>query len=126
MRECMYVSVHLCLYVSVSIHVCVCVVCVKGFVSASVLSELRRVVTESAILHEDDGSWPQPDRVGRQELEVLLGDEHISFTTTKLGSLNDVTGSKDPEGLRSFYYLVQDLKCFVFSLLALHFKITPI
>ncbi len=33
---------------------------------------------------------------------------------------------RDPEGLRGFYYLVQDLKCFVFSLIGLHFKIKPI
>lgn len=31
--------------------------------------------------------------------------------------------SKDPEGLRVLYYLVQDLKCFVFSLITLHFKV---
>ena len=33
---------------------------------------------------------------------------------------------RDPEGLRTFYYLVQDLKCLVFSLIGLHFKIKPI
>ena len=59
------------------------------------------------LLREDDANWPQPDRVGRQELEVILDDQHISFTTTKLGSLTQVTQSKDPEGLRVFYYLVQ-------------------
>lgn len=53
-------------------------------------------------------------------------DEHISFTTSKTGSLVDVNQSKDPEGLRGFYYLVQDLKCLVFSLIGLHFKIKPI
>ena len=42
------------------------------------------------------------------------------------GSLLDVTNSADPEGLRVFYYLVQDLKCFVFSLISLHLKIKPI
>lgn len=35
----------------------------------------------------------------------------------------DVTDSADPEGLRVFYYLVQDLKALVFSLIALHFKV---
>lgn len=35
----------------------------------------------------------------------------------------EVNESKDPEGLRSFYYLVQDLKAFVFSLITLHFKV---
>lgn len=31
--------------------------------------------------------------------------------------------SKDPDGLRIFYYLVQDLKSLVFSLIGLHFKV---
>lgn len=35
----------------------------------------------------------------------------------------DVTESQDPEGLRVFYYLVQDLKALVFSLISLHFKV---
>jgi hypothetical protein len=59
------------------------------------------------ILKEDDQNWPPPDKVGRQELEIILGEAHISFTTTKLGSLMQVQGSKDPDGLRIFYYLVQ-------------------
>ena len=63
------------------------------------------------LLREDDANWPPPDRVGRQELEIILDDQHISFTTTKLGSLTQVTQSKDPEGLRVFYYLVQVLPC---------------
>merc|ERR1712140_19145 len=75
--------------------------------------ELRRVIEDSEVMEEDDTPWPQPDRVGRQELEIVIGDEHISFTTSKIGSLVDVNGSKDPDGLRCFYYLVQDLKCLV-------------
>lgn len=43
--------------------------------------------------------------------------------TAKIGSLIDVTDSADPEGLRVFYYLVQDLKALVFSLISLHFKV---
>lgn len=35
-----------------------------------------------------------------------------------------MTESADPEGLRVFYYLVQDLKALVFSLISLHFKVT--
>ena len=63
--------------------------------------------------------------------------------TAKIGSLSDVNESSDAEGLRVFYYLVQDLKvcllsitldnrvtadagqCFIFSLVTLHFKIKP-
>jgi protein mago nashi len=41
-------------------------------------------------MKEDDANWPPPDRVGRQELEVVMGNEHISFATTKLGSLLQV------------------------------------
>lgn len=98
----------------------------EAHVSQLVLDELKRVIEDSEILQEDDASWPQPDRVGRQELEILIGNQHISFTTSKIGSLIDVNQSKDPEGLRCFYYLVQDLKCLVLSLIGLHFKIKPI
>jgi|LauGreSuBDMM15SN_2_FD.fasta_scaffold158005_1 hypothetical protein len=58
-------------------------------------------------MKEDDNNWPLPDRVGRQELEVIIGSEHTSFTCTKLGSVLQVQQSKDPDGLKTFYYLVQ-------------------
>ena len=95
-------------------------------VSDAVLDEIERIITDAEITKEDDADWPEPDRVGRQELEVISNGEHISFTCAKIGSLLDVQESKDPEGLRCFYYLVQDLKCAVFSLISLHFKIKPI
>merc|ERR1711939_1127484 len=65
---------------------------------------------------EDDSKWPQKNIVGKQELEIKLGNDHISFQTAKIGSLVDVQSSEDPEGMRVFYYLIQDLKIFVFSL----------
>ncbi|CAN1229188.1 Protein mago nashi homolog 2 [Linum perenne] len=77
------------------------------FLSPAVLKECRRIISDSEIMKEDDNNWPEPDRVGRQELEIVMGNEHISFTTSKIGSLVDVQSSKDPEGLRIFYYLVQ-------------------
>lgn len=95
-------------------------------VSRAVVEEMRRIVEESEVTREDDAQWPEPDRVGRQELEIKTNGEHVNFTCSKIGSLLDVQDSKDPEGLRIFYYLVQDLKCFVLSLIALHFKIKPI
>ena len=98
----------------------------EAYVHRAVMDELRRIIEDSEIMAEDDALWPQPDRVGRQELEIVIGDEHISFTTSKIGSLVDVNSSKDPDALRCFYYLVQDLKCLVFSLIGLHFKIKPI
>lgn len=96
------------------------------YVNRAVIDELKRIVNESDLMKEDDAVWPPQDRTGRQELEIVLGDEHISFTTAKIGSLIDINNSRDPDGLRCFYYLVQDLKCFVFSLIGLHFKIQPI
>lgn len=75
---------------------------------------------------------------------MRLGKTHISFETAKIGSLVDVQSSEDPEGLRVFYYLIQDLRVcmtmqrrcganllvrlqmFVFSLISLHFKIKPV
>jgi protein mago nashi len=98
----------------------------EAYISGQALKELQRIITESDILREDDKNWPAPDRVGRQELEVVCGREHISFTTNKIGSLADVQSSQDADGLRVFYYLVQDLKCFVFSLIGLHFRIKPV
>ena len=95
-------------------------------ISPLVLKELKKIIEDSEICKEDDKLWPEPDRVGRQELEIVLGNEHISFTTSKIGSLVDVQKCQDPEGLRVFYYLIQDLKCLVFSLISLHFKIKPI
>lgn len=91
-----------------------------------VLQELRRILLQSEILQEDDRLWPMPDKVGRQELEIIMGSEHIKFTTSKLGSLLDVQDSQDPEGLKVFYYLVQDLKSLVLSLVSAHFKVKPI
>ncbi|KAI8379507.1 mago nashi-like protein 2 [Radiomyces spectabilis] len=96
------------------------------YVSPAVLQELKRIINESEIMKEDDSQWPQKNVVGSQELEVRIGNTHISFETSKLGSLMEVQESQDPEGLRIFYYLVQDLKALVFSLITLHFKIKPI
>ncbi|EGC39015.1 hypothetical protein DICPUDRAFT_91311 [Dictyostelium purpureum] len=95
-------------------------------VSDSVLAEIKKIILDSGIMQEDDKDWPEPDIVGKQELEIVLKNEHISFTTTKIGSLMDVEKSKDPEGLKVMFYLIQDLKCLVFSLIGLHFKIKPI
>lgn len=94
--------------------------------SPAVVNEVRRIVLESDIVMESDERWPEKDRDGKQELEVKIGRNHISFETAKIGSLSDVQNSNDPEGLRVFYYLVNDLKALVFSLISLHFKIKPI
>ena len=48
------------------------------------MNELRRIIEDSEILKEDDSNWPMPNRDGKQELEVVLGNEHISFTVSMI------------------------------------------
>ena len=56
----------------------------------------------------------------------VAGNQHVSFRTTKIGTVSQILESNDPEGLRVFYYLVQDLKCLVFALMNSHYRIQPI
>jgi protein mago nashi len=94
--------------------------------SPAVVEEVKRIIEDCQVTKEDDASWPEANREGRQELEIKVGKEHIAFECAKIGSLLDVQKSEDPEGMSVFYYLVQDLRCLVFSLITLHFKIKPI
>lgn len=50
------------------------------FVNKIAMGELRRIIEECEIMKEDDKNWPMPDKAGRQELEIVIGNEHISFT----------------------------------------------
>ena len=68
------------------------------FTSKSVLEELKKIIRDSKImaylpcflprqLHSygcflscDDAKWPEPNASGTQELEIVLDNEHISFT----------------------------------------------
>lgn len=66
----------------------------------AVMDEIRRIVRASQVMKADDAKWPEPDKVGRQELEVVLDGEHISFTCSKVGSLSDIAATAetgDPE-----------------------------
>lgn len=67
------------------------------FVSSIVIDEIKRIVKESEIMkygcrtslwwgceadgshREDDAKWPTKNKDGRQELEIRLGNDHISF-----------------------------------------------
>jgi protein mago nashi len=97
------------------------------YLNQIVIDELIRMTEDSGILQKDDKKWPEPSRdQGRQELEIRIGNQHISFTCAKINSFVSVADSDDPEGLSIFYYLVQDLKCMIFSLISFHFKVKPI
>lgn len=97
-------------------------------IAPAVVEEMKRIVIESRITSVDDSTWERmEDRsTRRQELEIKIGNEHLAFTCPEILSLLDVQKSPDPEGMKLFYYLAQDMKCFVFSLISLHFKIKPI
>ena len=95
------------------------------FVGPAVTEEFKRIIMESGITQVDDQNWEEPE-ARQQELEIKIGNQHIAFTCREIGSLVDIQKSKDPEGLKTFYYLTQDLKCLVLSLITMHFKVRPI
>ncbi len=37
------------------------------------------MIQYSQVSREDDGKWPKKNKDGRQELEIKMGSEHISF-----------------------------------------------
>mmetsp|Transcript_4868 Transcript_4868/g.11867 ORF Transcript_4868/g.11867 Transcript_4868/m.11867 type:complete len:160 (-) Transcript_4868:573-1052(-) len=92
----------------------------------AVVEELKRIVRTSSIQSVDDEDWEDPPETRRWELEIKIGNEHICFNCAELTSLADISGSRDPKGLTILYYLTQDLKCLVMSLINLHFKVKPI
>ena len=96
------------------------------YVGRPVVEQFRKIVEESEVIKEDDNNWPQHSADGTQELEIIMGDTHISFCLSKINSLMDVKEATDSNGLRVLYYVVQDLKCLAFALINMHFKIKPI
>lgn len=90
------------------------------------MTEMLRTIIDNSVITRDGALWPPLDTLHWQEPEIVIGHEHTSSTTSKIGSLTDVSQPKGPEGLHIFYYLAQDLKCFVFSLTGLHFWIKPL
>lgn len=73
-------------------------------VSSLMIQEVKRIIKESEIMkyvlriepdvatpstkapnREDDSKWPQKNKDGRQELEIRLGNEHISFEVMRFG-----------------------------------------
>ncbi|KAI9219564.1 Mago nashi-like protein [Blastocladiella britannica] len=96
------------------------------YLSPVVLSEFRRIFEESNVLGCNDEQWPSPNVDGKQELELILGQTHYSLSLAKINTLAEVSKAADSDNLRNFYFLVQDLKALVFSLVGLHFKIKPV
>ncbi|CAD7676844.1 unnamed protein product [Nyctereutes procyonoides] len=70
----------------------------KACTHKNVMEELKRSIDGSKITKEDE------------ELEIVIGDEHICFTTSKTGPLIDVNQSKE------------FLKCTLLTLNSIHFN----
>ena len=56
------------------------------YVNQIVLDELRKMILSSKILDEEDRRWPEPNVVGRQELEITVDGRNKTFSLSKLGS----------------------------------------
>jgi protein mago nashi len=96
------------------------------YINEIVIDEMKRIISAANINELSDKDWPIPDREGRQEVEIFSNGKSLLFVTSKIRSMNDVASSKDPQGLQKLYYLVQDIKCLVFSLINLHFRVKPV
>ena len=106
-------------------------------VSPSIIAQIREMVSDSRILQAIDTKWPAIEPVvGGQEMEIRIGNEHISFTCATINSMADIdrfyrkenvdlTLNDDPLGLKSFYYLGQDLRALAMALVKIHYTIKP-
>ncbi|KAJ2212553.1 hypothetical protein IW143_003897 [Coemansia sp. RSA 520] len=94
--------------------------------SPTLINEIQRIIEDSEIMHEDSSKWPHQDENGRLQLEIEMNGQSINIETAKISSLADTLSTEDPEGLRVLYYLIQDFKCLILSIISLHFKIKPI
>ncbi|KAJ1915133.1 hypothetical protein H4219_004466, partial [Mycoemilia scoparia] len=72
----------------------------QACLSQTIIDQIKKIINDAEILKEDDAKWPEKDESGRQELEIRFGRQHISFQTSKIGSLAEIQESDDPDGLR--------------------------
>ncbi len=106
-------------------------------VSHEVISQIRSLVLDSGILKRNDAKWPDKDPSSGQEMEIRLGEEHISFTCSNLSSMSEIERfykkenvdtqvEDDPLGLKAFYYLGLDIKALVMTLIKSDFSTIPL
>jgi protein mago nashi len=51
-----------------------------------VIDEMKRIILDSGVMACEDKDWPKPDKIGKQEFVVRIGDKEINLTTSKIGS----------------------------------------
>ena len=113
--------IFMCVYVLIMLYFFAIV-----WVNDIIIEEVKRIVSDANMTSYTDRKWPEPDKVGKQEMLIKLDGKECEFVTTKFGAYNDVVNSADKEGLTAFWYLVQDLKCLVLSLINAHFRVKPV
>lgn len=59
----------------------------EAYVHPCVMEELKRIIVDSEIMHEDDRLWPQPDRVGRQVSTPRLVRSPLAICRNKLSKI---------------------------------------
>jgi len=97
------------------------------YITRAILDHLKKMIEESDILSFDDYDWPEPSsKDGKQELEIVYHNYHISFSTSMISTVGETMKSRDAEGLKCYYYLVHELKSFMLTIMNLHFKVKPI
>lgn len=57
-----------------------------AFLSKTVIEEMKRIVVASGVMECKDTEWPKPDKIGKQELVVRVGEREVTLTTSKIGS----------------------------------------
>nr|CDI56251.1 probable mago nashi protein, exon junction complex [Melanopsichium pennsylvanicum 4] len=69
------------------------------WISPLMVDELRRIVEDSEIMREDDAKWPKKNSTGRQELEVRLDKEHISFEVSSFPETHTLERKESETGV---------------------------
>ncbi|KAL0251682.1 hypothetical protein GEMRC1_000894 [Eukaryota sp. GEM-RC1] len=94
--------------------------------SEPVVRFIRNMIVESHIVNHKDSLWPRPDRVGKTELEIVMGDKRICFVTTKINTVYEIESCDDQQGLFVFFELVEELKILFNDLIHIHFRKNPL
>jgi protein mago nashi len=61
------------------------------YLSEPMLQLLRCMIEQAdALALLDDRGWPEPDRNGTQELEIVMAGVHLNVSTAKMNTLVDI------------------------------------
>lgn len=63
-------------------------------VSPLMIKELKRIIADSEVMKEDDHKWPKKNVVGKQELEIRFGNEHVSFEVKYLSCQDQLEATR--------------------------------